>query len=302
MFKKIMDHGDRQKDVVVFDPAQSDTAQDILDADDGEYIAAQDPKSVQVLHLGGQRKENEGMMAQLSGWFNYMSGNVDQMAGQKSDVNTATQADIMYSNANVSIEDTKELIYDVAADISAKQAWYMMNDPLMDMTLAKREAGNEQVQVRLTPEQQEGDFLDYAFEIIPRSMAVMNPQIRSKRLIEFTTNLLPAAVNSAMLMLQMMIPFDLQGYITLMAEELDITAQVQHLFNDPNFAERLKFIMSQGPQPAGKGSPISAAGVRQNHGFPGKKKIKSLSGDTNSARQQSGGRAQETHDGNRSTY
>jgi len=299
MFKKIMDQGDRQKDVVVFDPAQSDTAQDLLDAEDGEYIASNDPKTVNVLHLGGQRKENEGMMAQLQGWFNYMSGNTDQMAGQKSDVNTATQADILYSNANVGIEDTKELIYDVAAEISSKQAWYMMNDPLLHQVLCKREAGNEQIQVALTPEQRQGDFFDYAFEIIPRSMAIINPQIRSKRLIEFTTNLLPAAVNSAMMMIQMGYPFDLPGYLTLMAEELDITAQVQYLFNDPNFAARLELVMSAGPQPAGKGNPNSAAGVRQNHGFPGKKKIKSLSGDINSQRQQSGGLSQGVHDANR---
>jgi hypothetical protein len=299
MFKKIMDQGDRQRDVLLYDPSQSDTAQDLLDSEDGEYIACNDPKAVQVLHLGGQRKENEGMMAQLQGWFNYVSGNTDQMAGQKSDVNTATQADILYSNANVGIEDTKELIYDVAAEISSKQAWYMMNDPLLHQVLCKREAGNEQIQVALTPEQRQGDFFDYAFEIIPRSMAIINPQIRSKRLIEFTTNLLPAAVNSAMMMVQMGYPFDLPGYLTLMAEELDITAQVQYLFNDPNFAERLELVMSAGPQPTGKGNPNSAAGVRQNHGYPGKKKIKSLSGDTNSQRQQSGGLSQGVHDANR---
>jgi hypothetical protein len=178
----------------------------------------------------------------------------------------------------------------------------MMHDPLLDMVLCKRQPGNEQVQIRLTPEQRAGDFLDYAFTITPRSMAIINPQIRSKRLIEFTTNLLPAAVSSAMMMIQMGYPFDLPGYLTLMADELDITAEVQYLFNDPNFAERLELVMSSGPQPAGKGEPVSSAGVRQQHGFPGKKKIKSLSGDTNSRRQQSSGIAQESYDGNRSTY
>ncbi len=302
MFKKTMDQADRQKDVMVYDPAQSDTAQDILDAEDGEFIASNDPKSVQVLNLGGQRRENEAMTASLQGWFNYMSGNPEQMGGMGSDADSATQADIMYSNANVGIEDTKGIIYDVAADISGKQAWYMMNDPLLDQVLCKRQPGDEQIQVQLTPEQRSGDFLDYAFTIIPRSMVVINPQIRSKRLIEFTTNLLPGAVNAAMLMLQMGQPFNLPGYLTLMADELDITAEVQYLFQDPQFEARLELIMSAGPQPAGKGTAITPAGVKQNHGFPGKKNIKSLSGDRNSDRQQGGARSQEVHDGNRSTY
>lgn len=296
MFKKTMDQADRQKDLVVFSPAESDTAQDILDGEDGEFIASNDPASVKVLPIGGQRRENEAMMDRLQLWANYMSGNPDQMAGLKSDANTATQADILYSNANIGIEDTKQIIYDVAAEISSKQAWYMMNDPLLHQVLCKRAPGNEQIQITLTPEQRQGDFFDYTFEIIPRSMAIINPQVRSKRLIEFTTNLLPAAVNSAMMMLQMGVPFDLQGYITLMAEELDITAQVQHLFNDPKFAERLELVMSQGPQPTGKGSPVSAAGVRQQHGFPSKKKIQSLGNQVNSQRQQSGGLSQEAHD------
>uniref|UniRef100_A0A6M3KU80 Uncharacterized protein n=1 Tax=viral metagenome TaxID=1070528 RepID=A0A6M3KU80_9ZZZZ len=296
MFKKIMDQADRQRDVVVFDPAQSDTAQDILDADDGEYIAAQDPKAVNVLSLGGQRKENEGMMNQLQLWFNYMSGNPDQMAGLKSDANTATQADILYSNANIGIEDTKQIIYDTAADISSKQAWYMHNDPLLRQILCKRNPGDEQEQIILTPEQQEGDWLDYSFEIVPKSMAILNPQIRSKRLIEFATNLLPAAASTAMLMLQMGVPFNLQGYITMMAEELDIGPWVQDLFNDPQFTARLELMMAMGPQPAGKGNPTSAAGVRQNKGFPGKTKIRSLSGQVNSQRQQGGALRQEVYD------
>ena len=301
MFKKTMDQADRQKDLVVYNPAESDTAQDLLDAEDGEYIAANDPKAVQVLQLGGQRKGNEAMMQQTQLWFNYMSGNPDQIAGLKSDANTATQADILYSNANIGIEDTKSIIYDTAADISSKQAWYMMNDPLLHQVLCKREPGNEQVQITLTAEQREGDFLDYAFEIIPKSMAIVNPAIRSKRIIEFATNVLPAATTAASMMLQMGQPFNLQAYLSMVAEELDITPQVQHLFNDPHFIERMELMMQMGPQSAGQGNPNTAAGVKQNRGFPGKTKIRSLSGQVNSDRQQSGGLSQGIHDANRST-
>ena len=300
-FKKEADQAERQKDVLVFDPAQSDTAQDILDAEDGEYVASNDPKAVQVLKLGGQRREGEAFMQQAQLWFNYMSGNPDQMAGLKSDANTATQADILYSNANIGVEDTKGIIYDVAADISAKQAWFMHNDPLMHQVLCKRQPGDVQTQIVLTPEQQQGDWLDYSFEIIPKSMAIINPAIRSKRIVEFATNILPAAVNATMMMLQMGQPFNLVGYLTLIADELDITSEVQHLFNDPMFMQRVEFMMAMGPQEAGKGTANTAAGVKQNHGFPSKTKIKSLSGQVNSDRQQSGGLSQGAHDANRGT-
>ena len=82
------------------------------------------------------------------------------------------------------------------------------------MTLTKRKTGGEQQQLRLTPEQRQGDFLDFTFKIVARSMTKLDPMVRSKRILEFCTNVVPAAATTAMTMMQIGVPFNIQRYLT----------------------------------------------------------------------------------------
>ena len=287
IFRKIIDQADRQKDVLLYNPAQADEVQEILDAQDGDTIATTDPKGIMSLSIGGQNPINERMLQQLQIWFNYLSGNPDQMSGQKSNAGTATQAQILQSNSLVSIEDSKDITYDKTADVSAKHAWYMHTDPLINIPLTKRAPGKEDVQVVLTPEQRQGDFLRLAFRIVPRSMGRLDPMTRAKRIMDFATNIIPAGVNTAMMMMQMGVQWNLQRYLTKMADELEIGEWVQDLFVDPEFQNKLAIYMSMGPQDAGKAIPssITTAGVAQNKGFPGKQKNESPTQDFNAQSQ-----------------
>ena len=149
-------------------------------------------------------------------------------------------------------------------------AWYLHHDPLIDIPLTKRTSGGEEIQLSLTPEQRQGDFLKYVFKIVQRSMSRLDPTIRSKRIMEFGTNILPAAANTAMIMMQMGMPFNLQRYLTRLAEELGIGDWVQDLFNDPEFERKLQLYMAMGPQNSGKagGGSITSEGVMQNQGNP----------------------------------
>ena len=276
MFKKVLEQAERQKDVLLYDPSQADEADAVREAMDGDTIACSNPQGIVTASFGGQSKDNSAMLAQLQIWFNYMSGNPDQLSGQKSNANTATQANILQSNASVSLEDTRDMTYEGTADISAKLAWYMHTDPLIDLPLTKRKTGGEVIQLQLTPEQRSGDFLEFIFKIVPKSMSKLDPQVRSQRIMEFGTNVIPAAVNAAMLMMQIGQPFNLVAYLTTMANEMGIGEWVEDIFYDPQFQQKLEMYMAMGPQNAGKatedgsgGTQLSTKGIMQNGGFPG---------------------------------
>ena len=278
MFKKVMEQADRQKDLVLYEPSQADEADSIRDAMDGDTIACTNPQGIVSISLGGQNKDNSAMLQQLQIWFNYMSGNPDQLSGQKSNANTATQANILQTNASVSLEDTRDMTYEGTADISAKLAWYMHTDPLIDLPLTKRKTGGEVIQLTLTPEQRSGDFLEFVFKIVPKSMSKLDPQMRSQRIMDFCTNVIPAGVSATMMMMQLGQPFNLVKYFTVIAEEMGIGDWVEDLFYDPEFQQKMQMFLAMGAQNAGKateggGSQISTKGILQNHGFPGQTNI-----------------------------
>jgi len=302
VFSKTMDQADRQKDIGLYNPALADTAQDILEAEDGDMLACSDPKGVNVVSFGGQNVDNSKMLQQLQVWFNYMSGNPDQIAGNmtpgtRGGKTTATQSQILQSNANISIEDARGILYDKTAEVKKKEAWYLHHDPFINVPLTKRTSGNEEIQLVLTPEQRQGDFLEFIFTIVQRSMSRMDPTIKSKRVLEFCTNVIPAAVQAAMLCLQMGQPFNLQRYLTNIADELGIGIEMQEIFDDPEFENRLMIMMQMGPQNPGKVSGTSMAGVQQNGGAPMNRNIPTPGQESNQTAQATAAVSQSANQG-----
>jgi len=302
VFSKTMDQADSQKDIGLYNPALADTAQDILEAEDGDMLACSDPKGVNVVSFGGQNVDNSKMLQQLQVWFNYMSGNPDQIAGNmtpgtRGGKTTATQSQILQSNANISIEDARGILYDKTAEVKKKEAWYLHHDPFINVPLTKRTSGNEEIQLVLTPEQRQGDFLEFIFTIVQRSMSRMDPTIKSKRVLEFCTNVIPAAVQAAMLCLQMGQPFNLQRYLTNIADELGIGIEMQEIFDDPEFENRLMIMMQMGPQNPGKVSGTSMAGVQQNGGAPMNRNIPTPGQESNQTAQATAAVSQSANQG-----
>lgn len=277
IFKKTMDQADRQKDILLYNPGQADEVTDVIESKDGDSVASVDPKGMQVVSFGGQNRSNEMMLQELQVWYNYISGNPDQMAGNIPRVakgrETATRSSILQANANVSIEDARGILYDGTAEISRKIAWFLHTDPLINIPLVKRTTGGQQIQLWLTPEQRMGDFLKFTFRIVARSMSRLDPTIKSRRILEFATNLVPALMNSAMIAMQMGVPFNVQKAITDLAKELDITEYVQDWFEDPEFEQKMATIAALGPQNPGKASMITPGAIAQNGGFPEKRNI-----------------------------
>lgn len=295
-FVKILDQAEDQKDIMLYRPSHTDVAQDILDARNGEAVATDDPTGAKIVSFGGQNKGNEQMLAQLQVWFNYMSGNPDQIAGVSSAAETATQANILQSNAMISVEDARDLLYDGTAEVSHNCAWYLHNDPMLNIVLARRKPGMETEEITLTPEQRLGDVEDFVYKIRSKSMSRLDPAVRSKRMMEFMTNAVPALANTGMMMMQLGVPFNLQRALTLAADELEIGDWMQEIFDDPQFQQKLEMYMmlhEGGGGGAGAGStgstrkagPASTKGVMQNQGFPMKREITTPGQDANAAAQ-----------------
>lgn len=267
-FRKMMDQIDRQKDIVGYRPSNLEDAQEVMDSEDGDMVPMEDPSSVNPMSFGGQNPENERAVSSLSSWFSTMSGNTDQLSGAASDADTATEAQIIQGNSNVTIEDGRDLLYDFTAEINRKQMWYLHTDPLVELPLVRRQPGRADEYVLLTPEDRQGDFLDYNFDIEMKSMSKLSYALRSKRVVDFSTRVIPAVLNSAMVSQQMGMKFNAQVLIEKLAEDLDIGEYMAEVFEDPQFYERLAIKSMIGPEANGKTEENPAPAFMQN-GQPG---------------------------------
>jgi len=153
------------------------------------------------------------------------------------------------------------------------------------MPLYKRTTGGDEVQIWLTPEQRRGEWQNYTFDIVKRSMQVMDPILRTKNIMDFYRNVLPAVASAAIQLMQMGHQFDLPRALMQAAEELGIADSLSEVFNDPKFQERMQIYMLLGPQKKGKGM-LNPAAVMQNKGFPGQQPIATPTQEANQVSQQ----------------
>ena len=301
VFVKILDQIHSQKDIGLYSPAQVDTVDKIQDAHTGDWIPTMDPKGINQVSMGGQNNKNEAALAQLYAWYNHMSGNPDTLSGSVAPGSgqgkeTATKTQATMANASIATEDMRDILYDQTAEVNRRKCWYFWTDPLINKPLTKRMIGGEQIQLYLTPEQRQGDFLDYVFRIVQRSMSHLDPVTRSKRIEAFCTNIIPGAANSALAMMQVGQPFNIPMYLTKIATEWDILEDVDEMFNDPAFVQKLAMYLSMGSKDTGQAS-TSASGAAQNKGNPQARTVQTPQQDFNQQAQNVAAVAQSNNQG-----
>lgn len=273
LFKKAMDQADRQKNLGFYNPANADTAAAAHDALDGTWIATEDPSSIKIESFEGADPGTVQMTQNLYGWFNLVAGNPDMMSGSAINSNKATGQQILQQNASVSIEDMRNMTYETAADISAKQAWFMHNDDLLfqpdqpGIPLIKRLPTGEEQQLYLSPDDRTGRFDTLGFEIVQRSMTIVDPATRERVLSYFLTQVLPNAFMALQIATQAGQPFNISTYLTNVAEDLGISAIVDGIWADPTFQSRMQWFadMQGTPKKLGKGTESMQDG---GGGFP----------------------------------
>lgn len=266
MAKKIIEQASRQKSIVAYRRAGSDDAEELKNAGDGEAIAVDDPDNIATLNFGGQQNSNETHLQSLTGWFNMMAANPDQVGGQSVNAKSATAANILQSNASIGLEDMKDMVYIMAAGEARKRAWFFHTDPMMRIPLVQRQQVQQPVQVPtplgpqwlsmptmqetqvvLTPEARGGDFMDFVFTIQPESLGRQDSKTRLAQAMSFCQQVAPAIAAAAQIFGSMGIPFSATAMMLRMAKDMGITWMDEVIF-DPNFQQQLMMQMAMGPQ------------------------------------------------------
>jgi len=298
---KIIDQIHAQKDLTLYTPLQADTIDKIQEARTNDAIPSMNPKEINQISIGGQNNKNEAALAQLYAWSNHMGGNPDALSGAVAPGSgqgkeSATKTMTTAASVKISLEDMRSILYDQTAEVQRRKGWYFWTDPLINKPLTKRSTGGAQIQLVLTPEMRQGDFLDYVFKLRARSMSKLNPMERSQRIERFATNIIPGAANAATAFMSIGQPFNAVAYLTKIANEWDILEDVAEMFVDPMFQQKMNLYLSIGVKDPGQAGTSDPGGA-QNKGNPNARPVNSPQQDFNQQTQSVAAIAQSANQG-----
>ena len=177
MMRKILQQAYRQKSLTAFRKGSVADGETIRNARDGDMVGMDDPASTRPIEFGGPNNVNLALMLQLQQDFGYLAGNLDTLGGLSAQADTVGQEQLLSASASKVVADMQDRFIETVEGIIKSLAFHIFYDPAVDEPYRVNLPGNRRVEVelRMTPGNIKGDFLDYNFEIEPYSMAHTGP-------------------------------------------------------------------------------------------------------------------------------
>lgn len=235
MARKMARQADRSKRIIAYESSNWQDAQAIVDADDGETVRVDSVDGIREIQYGGTSDDLYEYFGWVKEQFSEMAMNIDLLSGVGTDEPTATQAEMLQANTSVRLSDMQNLVYHFTGEIMEHLAFFLHTDPLIELPLIRRTPGGEEQQVFYTPEMREGDWLDYHVKVKPYSMARQDPNRKVRRLIEFSSNVIPAVATAY----QILGPaYNIEAMINIIGREMGIE-ELDEIINSPALHQQM---------------------------------------------------------------
>lgn len=218
--RKTITQAGRQKTNLVYAGAASEDADRITNATDGEAVRVERIADIKEVRYGGPDQLNQAALLQFEKSYNDGAGNLSLLAGLGPQSETAAQDQLLAGAASERIRDMQETVTAFSRETFRALAWWLHHDDAIQLPLVKRPPGMDvEVHSMFSPEQREGDWLDFNVDIEPFSLQTATPQQRGQLLRQmFVEELIPALP----LLQQAGLQIDMQTYVRLRAEYANV--------------------------------------------------------------------------------
>jgi len=220
VYRKLGRQAERQKTVHVVGGASSRTGKDLRDASDGDIINGQ-ANAMSDVKTGGVDPTSFAFVIQANDLFSRLAGNLDSLGGLSPQADTATQDTMLLESASKRMADYQDRTVDFAKGVGHDLGFYLFYDPFIDYPLVQRPQGvNIEIPVTFSPEDRDGDYLDYNFEIEPYSMQHYTPGMKLNTIRQvWQQDIMPMAELGA----QQGVMANLEGYLRLVAQYANLS-------------------------------------------------------------------------------
>lgn len=172
----------RQKENLLYSSAGAEDAQRIVGAADGEAIKVNDAKDFNVSRFGGADAGNQGLLVNTVEMFDRMAGNLPAMLGLGASADTVGQEKLIHASASRKEGQMQRRVVEAITDVIYELAYLLWQDEFKEIPGEIELEGMPQFKAESnwTPDDREGEFKDYAFEIDVHSMSYQSPADRVK--------------------------------------------------------------------------------------------------------------------------
>jgi hypothetical protein len=188
LVRKLMNQAERQKTHAVVQRGDDADLETIRDADDGAAIALENPGSVAELSWGGANMSNHNMAMWLNDMFDKSGGNLELLGGLSAQSETLGQDQLLANAANVRVSAMAQRVRRFMKKVLKKHAWFIWFEEFATIDVKLPVIDNINVIHNLTPEEREGDWVDYNFDIDPYSLQDETPNEKLQKLMNIWQN------------------------------------------------------------------------------------------------------------------
>jgi hypothetical protein len=199
-FRKLIDQTREAKTVLGYKPGHEGDAENIRDAVSRGIVQMRDPSSVQEFSFNGPDQALLGMLLQSRELASIIGGNTDVLAGLGAQAPTATQEQMVSSQASGKIQLHEVDTADFQVELFEAIRWYLYHEQEDPIPIVKEIEGTD---VRIAAEfnaqkasTQPGRFNSYLMTIEPYSNVYRSPEQRFQSLLSLWERLIMPAVQT----------------------------------------------------------------------------------------------------------
>lgn len=182
LFRKMTRQAQRHKVNPIYRPGAQDDAARLKRVNDGEWVQVQDPTSISTIVQGGIEPSNVAFNVAVMQLFDRMAGNLQAMIGLGPQAETLGQEQMIYGAVSKREAKLIARVNSLAAEVVTHVGQLMWLDAAMAIPGELQLTPRLSVDASWTPDDREGDFWQYNFQVEPYSMAYIPPAVKLQKL------------------------------------------------------------------------------------------------------------------------
>jgi hypothetical protein len=240
-----------------YPPSGDPDAKKLAMSSDDDWVQVTDPSQIGEVQIGGVDPNLQAFMIDSIDKFDRMAGNLTAMMGLGVQADTATQENLIHKAASKKEGQMSYKVLDGTRAVIRDLGQLLWNDEFKILRGELAIPGTDMVvQADWTPEDREGNFLDYNFDIDIFSMPYQSPGQRVQSIMQFLTQIYFPAIQE----------FQAQGanlnaqLLTEIMSDLSSTPRIRDLiqFSSPSLEQ------DPGPQTSVHPGNTTSTSTRQN--------------------------------------
>jgi hypothetical protein len=217
LYRKLGRQAERQKtNTFVNSPKDGNR---LKTANDGDILPVDNADKINDHKTGGIDPTNLAFMIQSKDLLDYIAGNLSSLGGLSPQSDTLGQDNLLSAGASQRIKRMNKKVYKFVQGICKALAFYLWNDPYINIPVVKRIPGLDDIQVRTSfgrnDVRNENDFMEYNITIEPYSLQHQGPEAKLQTLRTIFGEMIAPMLPT---MAQLGIGFDFEKFLRTISE------------------------------------------------------------------------------------